>query len=75
MVLRISTNDSEDVISEFDTRYGAPKKDWSKLIQSVSDAGLQLFGVSFNIGEHVDDLAQFSHAIQTVIIIYYNYYN
>lgn len=66
LVLRISTNDSEETISEFDARYGAPKRDWARLIQSVSDAGLQLFGVSFNIGEQVDDLAQIARAVQTV---------
>lgn len=62
VVLRIAVDDSKSVC-RFNSKFGAPQKEWDTLLRTAQELGLDIIGFSFHVGSGCGELQPFADAV------------
>ena len=64
VVLRIAVDDSKSVC-RFNSKFGAPPREWDALLAKARELGLNIAGFSFHVGSGCGDLQPFADAVSS----------
>ena len=62
VVIRIAVDDSKSVC-RFNSKFGAPPREWDSLLKTAKDVGVEIAGFSFHVGSGCGDLQPFADAV------------
>ena len=62
VVLRIAVDDSKSVC-RFNSKFGAPPREWDSLLSTAREVGVDIAGFSFHVGSGCGDLQPFADAV------------
>ena len=62
VVIRIAVDDSKSVC-RFNSKFGAPPREWDSLLSTAREVGVDIAGFSFHVGSGCGDLQPFADAV------------
>ena len=62
VVIRIAVDDSKSVC-RFNSKFGAPPREWDALLATAKEVGVEIAGFSFHVGSGCGDLQPFADAV------------